>query len=186
MAQPTPPRKTAPMRSRLRLPTADEMTPEQAAIHARVLATRGNADGPFLAWLLAPALADPAQALGAVCRYGTRLSLPESELLILHVAAHYACPAEQEIHEPIALQAGLSPQVLAAIRAGQAPALNSPRLQILAECARQLLAHKRLPEPLYQRAERALGQATLVEAVAIIGYYALVAYTLNAFEMRKA
>src|SRR6476659_3238599 len=105
-----------PMRSRLHLPIALEMSPEQAAIHAKVLTSRGNVHGPFLAWLLAPKLADPAQELGAVCRYGTSLSLQESELLILHVAAHYDCPAEQEIHEPVASRAGLSDEVIIAIR----------------------------------------------------------------------
>ena len=175
-----------PMRSRLRLPTLPEMSPEQAAIHAKVLATRGNAHGPFLAWLLAPKLADPAQELGAVCRFGTSLSMQESELLILHVAAHYDCPAEQEIHEPVASRAGLSDEAIIAIRTDEVPPLTTARLRVLAEFARQLVTKKKVPDNLYQRALDLLGETALVEAVGVIGYYALVAYTLNAFEMRKA
>lgn len=171
------------MKSRLKLPSTGHMTAQQREIHDDVLRTRGNVQGPFLAWLLSPGLAEPAQKLGAFCRYGTSLSPQESELLILLVAAHYHCPAEQEIHEPIARNAGLSEQVLLGIRRGDAVALDTTRLQLLAECAGELLGRKKLPQPLYARAVAEFGEPALVEIVAVIGYYALVAYTLNAFEM---
>lgn len=171
------------MKSRLHLPSPGQMTPQQREIHDDVLRTRGNVQGPFLAWLLSPGLAEPAQKLGAFCRYGTSLSLQESELLILMVAAHYRSPAEQEIHEPIARQAGLSEQAVLAIRRGDTPTLETPRLQLLAECAGELLTGKKLPEPLYARAVAQFGEPALVEIVGVIGYYALVAYTLNAFGM---
>jgi 4-carboxymuconolactone decarboxylase len=174
------------MRARLHLPTTREMTAEQLAIHGKVLATRGNAEGPFLAWLRAPKFADPAQELGAVCRYGTSLSQQESEVLILYVAAHYECPAEQATHEPIAQRAGLSDAVLIAIRTDEVPPLATPRLRILAECARHLVVSKKLPQAVYERAVGLLGEVALVEAVGVIGYYALVAYTLNAFAMQSS
>jgi 4-carboxymuconolactone decarboxylase len=174
------------MKSRLQLPTPATMTPEQRAIHESVLSTRGNASGPFLAWLLSPGLAEPAQQLGAFCRYNSLLTLQESELLICLVAAQYECPAEQAIHEPIARRAGLSEAALAAIRAGAVPSLETPRLQLLEEVGRELLSRKKLPDALYARAVEALGEQTLVEVVGIVGYYALVAYTLNAFDMKLA
>lgn len=174
------------MQSRLHLPAPEAMSPAQKAIHDSVLRTRGNVQGPFLAWLLSPGLADPAQQLGAFCRYGTSLSLQESELLILLVAAHYDCAGEQQIHEPIARKAGLADAVLAAIRAHQPPPLETPRLRLLEEVARELLEAKKLPDALYARAAAELGETTLVELVGVVGYYALVAYTLNAFDMRVA
>lgn len=171
------------MKSRLNLPQPDTMSPEQRAIYDDVLTTRGNASGPFLAWLLSPGLADPAQQLGAFCRYNSSLALRESELLILLVAAQYSCRGEQQIHEPIALKAGMSEAEVAALRQGELPAMQTPRLQLLGECAHHLLRHKRLSPALYDRAVQALSEKTVVEVVGIVGYYALVAYTLNAFEM---
>lgn len=172
------------MKSRLRLPRPDEMTTDQRAIYDDVLRTRGNASGPFLAWLVSPGLANPAQQLGAFCRYNSSLSLQESELLILYVAAHYACVGEQQIHEPIAKKAGLSDAVLIAIRTDEPPPVQTERLRLLAEIARELLVRNKLKDDLYQRAGALLGEKTLVEVVGVIGYYALVAYTLNAFEMK--
>lgn len=174
------------MKSRLALPTPETMTDAQRAIHAEVVATRGNVQGPFLAWLLSPGLADPAQKLGAFCRYGTSLTLAESELLILAVAAHYRCAGEQQIHEPIALNAGMPSGVVAAIREGRDPPLQGDRERLLFECAGALLADKALPDALYDRALAAFGAKALVEVVGIIGYYAFVAYTLNAFGMRPS
>ena len=65
------------MKSRLPLHDASQMTPEQRAIHDSIVSTRGNLEGPFLAWLHSPGLAAPAEQLGAFCRYGTSLSLQE-------------------------------------------------------------------------------------------------------------
>lgn len=172
------------MRSRLDVPARAQMTDQQRAVHNRIVQTRGNDHGPFLAWLLSPKLADAAQELGAVCRYGTSLSLQESELLIMHVASWYDCPAEAEIHGPIAKRAGLSEGVLTAIRNKQLPPVDNPRLLMLSEVALDLLSTRHLAKSTYERAAVCLGQPALVEAVAILGYYALTAYTLNAFEMR--
>lgn len=160
------------------------MTAEQQAIFDDVMATRGSASGPFLAWLQSPELADRAQKLGAFCRFGTSLSLVESELLILHVAAHFHCTAEQQIHEPIARKAGLPDAVITDIRAQRLPALTDERQLILADYARELLRANRVGDALHERAVLLLGEPALVEAVGIVGYYAMVAYTLNAFEMK--
>ena len=95
------------MKSRLNLPVPGKLTAEQQIVYDDIWRTRGNMNGPFLAWLLTPALGQPAQQLGAVCRYGTSLSLQESELLILKVAGHFHSVGEQQIHEPIAIKSGL-------------------------------------------------------------------------------
>lgn len=171
------------MKARIALPEPARMTAAQRQVYDEVLRTRPSASGPFLAWLHSPGLAHPAQALGAFCRYQTALDLQESELLILCVAAAYRCPGEQQIHEPIALAAGLPEPAIAALRAGTAPELPTPRLQLLCELARELCETRRLAPALFARAEALFGTAALVEIVGVIGYYAFVAYTLNAFEM---
>ena len=172
------------MKSRLTLPTVASMSDEQRCIFDDVVRTRGNASGPFLAWLVSPGLAGPAQELGAFCRYKTSLSLQESELLILYVAAHHTCLGEQQIHEPIANNAGLSDEVLIAIRTHEVPMLETPRLRLLAEIANELLDTKLIRPELYECAIQLLGEKTMVEVVGVLGYYAMVAYTLNAFSMR--
>ncbi|MES2535516.1 MAG: carboxymuconolactone decarboxylase family protein [Pseudomonadota bacterium] len=171
------------MKSRLPLPEIDEFWPAQRQVYESIKRTRGNIDGPFLAWLHSPELASHAEKLGAFCRYGTSLSLQESELLILCVGAHHQCLGEQQIHEPIARKAGLTDEMIGAVRRGDEPEFADERLSSLHTLATQLLATNRIEQDLFDRARQVFGDKTLVEAVGILGYYAFVAMTLNAFEM---
>ncbi|MGE4340833.1 MAG: carboxymuconolactone decarboxylase family protein [Pigmentiphaga sp.] len=172
------------MQARLPLPESSTLTPEQRRIHDSILATRGNLSGPFLAWLHVPGLASPAEQLGAFCRYGTSFALVESELLILCVARHYHCEGERLIHEPIAIQAGLPPEAVAALRADRAPELTDARQALLVRLADALLIDKRWTDDLYAEGLAVFGTQGMVELVGVLGYYALTAYTLNAFDMR--
>lgn len=172
------------MQSRLPLPDVTGLDPEQRAIHDSILATRGNLSGPFLAWMLCPGLASHAEKLGAFCRYSTGFSLVESELLILCVAAHHQCLGEQQIHEPIAIKAGLSTQAVDSLRAGEVPVLLDERQRLMHRIATELLKTHRIADVQYREGITAFGETGMVELVGILGYYTLVAMTLNAFEMR--
>ncbi len=172
------------MKASIPLPSAGHLSEAQQAIHDAILATRGNLDGPFLAWLHNPAIAGPSEKLGAACRYHSGLALIESELLILCVASHLACAAEAEIHEPIALKAGLPHDAVIALRRRDKPSLPDPRLRVLVDVAFELLGTHRLTPGTLTLAETTLGIPGLVGAVAVIGYYCHVAMTLNAFSMR--
>ena len=172
------------MQSRLPLPNVDAFDNTQREIYESILTTRGNISGPFLAWMHSPGLASPAEKLGAFCRYKTVFELVESELLILCVAARYQCPGEQQIHEPIALKAGLSAQAVECLRAGQVPPLANARQRLIHQLASELLHSNRIADPLYREGMAAFGERGMVELVGIVGYYTLVAMTLNAFEMQ--
>lgn len=172
------------MKSRIVLPSVNDMDQWQKSIFQSVLDTRGNAEGPFLAWLHSPGLADPAQRLGAFCRYDTQLDLIESELLILLVASHFQCLGEQQIHEPIAEKAGIGKEDILKIRDKVAIAFASSRMTILQEFTYKLLDEKCVDNETFKKTLEALGNQTLVEVVGIIGYYSFVAMTLNAFDMR--
>lgn len=171
------------MRARISLPTPETLSAEGRRIYDAILATRGNVDGPFLAWLHSPDLAQHAQALGAFCRFGTSLSSRESEMLILVVAIHFDCPAEWAIHAPIAAAAGVPAGAIDAIADGRMPGDLSDRERALVECAETLLTGNRIPAHILDEAVKFVGMAGVVEAIGLIGYYALVAMTLNAFGM---
>lgn len=162
------------------------MSEEQRAVLADILSgPRGNLDGPFLAWIHSPGLADPAQKLGAFCRYHTRLELRLSELAILVTAAWWQSQAEWQIHLPIALAAGVEADVAEAIRTGAEPPFRRPDEALVYRFTRQLYEHRRVDEDCYAEAVAAFGEGGVVELVGLLGYYALVAMTLNAFMVRR-
>ena len=95
------------MKSRLPDLAIDHLSAEQQRILADIRDSRGgDLSGPFLAWIHSPKLAEPAQQLGAFCRYGTCLGSRLTELVILQTAAWWRSQAEWTIHEPLARQAG--------------------------------------------------------------------------------
>jgi 4-carboxymuconolactone decarboxylase len=174
------------MMSRISLANPDQLSPGGREIYASILKTRGNLDGPFLVWLHSPGLAATAEKLGAFCRYKTSLLNVESELLILLVAAHFRCSGEWQIHATIAVKAGLDSEFIDAILTDATPTLASSRLSALYMLSIELLRHNQIGQATYAQARDIFGDRGLVEIVGVIGYYAFVAMTLNAFEIRLA
>jgi 4-carboxymuconolactone decarboxylase len=174
------------MMARIPLVEHEQLSPAARSIYDSILKTRGNLDGPFLAWLYSPEMAAPAESLGAFCRYNTSLGELESELLILVVAAHFCCAGEWQIHSPIAFRAGLAWDSINAIKAGIRPAFASLRLSVLHTFCHELLSQNRISESSFHQAREIFGDRGCVEITGVIGYYGLVAMTLNAFEIRCA
>lgn len=171
-----------------RLSPLDEarMEPEQRRVLDAILGgPRGNLDGPFLAWIHSPALADHAQRLGAFCRYDTRLELRLTELAILFTAAWWQSQAEWQIHEPIAREAGVSDAVIDALREGHEPVFECDDEALVVRLGQSLYRTRRVDDTLYDEAVAAFGEPAVVELVGVFGYYALVAMTLNVFEVRR-
>ncbi|MFB9885902.1 carboxymuconolactone decarboxylase family protein [Balneatrix alpica] len=172
------------MQSRLSKISREQLSDEQQAILDSILASRGNLDGPFLAWIHSPGLAGPAQQLGAFCRYHSQLPLRLSELAILVTAAWWQSQAEWLIHAPIALREGVPPEVVEALRLGQTPLFADDESALIYQIGQSLYQHKRIAPELYLQAVNCFGETALVELIGIYGYYALVAMTLNSFDMR--
>lgn len=169
---------------RLDLPPEDAMSDAQRAAVAEVVGgIRGRVPAPMIAWLQSPELARRGQKLGELLRYQTTLEPRLSELAILVCARHWTSHHEWTAHKREGLKAGMDPAVVAAIAARIAPVLRDAREQAVHDISQTLLATGRVPGALYAAGVAALGERGMVELVGILGYYCLVALTLNAFEL---
>jgi 4-carboxymuconolactone decarboxylase len=158
---------------------------EQKAVLEDILSgPRGNLNGPFLGWIFSPELAQNAQKLGAFCRYNTGLPLRLSELAILVTAARWRSQAEWHIHCPIAVEAGLPAEIAEALRKGITPTFADTNDKIIFDFATELYDTKRVSDATYEAAVARFGHTVVVNLVGLLGYYALVAMTLNTFGMR--
>ena len=179
-------------------PSEEECTPEQKKIRDEIIASRPRTglSGPFGPWLAVPEIAQPAQALGRACRYGTSLSFRESELVILLTGAKTKSHAEFDIHVGEALKAGISMPVIVAIprdddfsldavKEKVLPLLDNDREKAIATYTAELVDTYTVSDDTYSSTKAAVGDndSVLVEITSIAGYYTYVAYTLNAFRI---
>ena len=158
------------------------MTDDQRRVAEAITSgPRGLVQGPLLAWLHSPDLADRAQALGAFCRYNTSLPPRLSELAIITVGAYWKAGFEWFVHAPIAVKAGLDEAAVEALRTGGTPHFVGEDEQAVWRFTHHLLHDRTVPDATYRTVEDLLGAPATVELVGIIGYYGLICMTINAF-----
>lgn len=143
---------------------------------------RGKVSPPFRAWLNSPKFADVAQQLGAFLRYETALGSQISETAILVVASHWSCRYEWHIHAMEAVKAGVPEHVISLIDAREDPENSEQRLSLTIIFVRAVLANN-VPASLYKQAEKEFGVTGVVELIGLVGYYSMMAMTLNTFRI---
>jgi 4-carboxymuconolactone decarboxylase len=169
--------------ARIALPAYEDLTPEQRRVYDEVVRTRGKLHGPLRAAILNPELADKWQMLGELLRYRTSLPPRLSELAILVTARHFDSQFEWYAHEAPALGGGLAPAVIDAIRDGRRPQFANRDEELIYEYSTTLHRSHFVDEMRYQAALAEFGALAIVELTALLGYYAMVAMTLNAHEI---
>lgn len=169
---------------RIPLPEPHELDAEQRRVYEKVVAgPRGRVRGPLRAALHNPELADRWQALGALLRYDTTLSPRHSELAILITGRACNSPFEWDAHRPEAERAGVEQEVIEALLEQRMPENLSEIDAAVVQFARELNDMRSVTDKTYARALEFLGPRGVVELTAIVGYYTLVAMTLNAHEI---
>ena len=104
------------------------------------------------------------------------------EFVILLTGRFWDCQFEWFSHEGEARKAGLSEQTIETLRHG-GNTFAAPDEQAIHDYAIELLRDHRAGDASYRRILDAYGTAGIVELTALIGYYAMVALTLNAHEI---
>lgn len=155
---------------------------QQRVLASVVSGPRGRIQGPLMAALHNPELADRWSQLGAVLRYRTCLPPRLSELAILVTARAWDAQLEWHIHAKIALEAGVEPPVIAAIQVGERPSMADAEALEIYDFVAELQRTKRISQPVYDKVLARWGINGVVELTALTGYYSMVAMTLNAHE----
>lgn len=169
--------------ARLPQPTREALQPEGQRAWDAIAASRGSVIGPFLVLLHHPVVAERVAALGEVLRFQSTLPGADRELAILAAGREVEALFEWAAHEPMALREGTRPEAIAAVRDRRSTEGLPPREALVIETVRALFREHRLTDQQYARAEAELGRQTLVELVTLAGYYGMIGFVLNAFEV---
>ncbi len=157
------------------------MNPEQTAVYEAIISgTRGTIVGPLRAALHHPELADKWQQLGELLRFRSNVIARLSELAIVITARHWDSQLEWFIHARVAAEAGIAQATLDKIKTGIRPDFESADEGVVYEFVSELLRLHRVSDATYSRALDLLGIVGVVDLTALVGYYSMVALTLNA------
>ena len=148
-----------------------------------LLDERGGLAGPFNAWVHRPDLGIVIQRLGERLRYHGSLPGAAREIAILAVGAKWMAEYEWWAHARIGRREGVSDETIDAIHRGERPRLAAPVEQAAYDFTAALLATGRVDSALYDATRVTVGDGGLVELVTLAGYYTMVSFTLNAFEV---
>lgn len=170
---------------RIRQITSPEgLTDAQAEVYERIASgVRKGVRGPHSVLLHSPQLAAKVESMGRYVRYDCNVPQRLRELAILAVAVHWQARYEWYAHSPIALEHGIENAVQAAIATGDEPHFDSDADEIVFAYVRDLLKKGRIDQPLFLKAERLLTPEGVLDLTALVGYYTLLAFTLNVFEV---
>jgi 4-carboxymuconolactone decarboxylase len=160
-----------------------DLPPAHHDVFDAITRSRGRIAGPFAVLLHSPELAGRAAHLGAYVRFESALTPVQRELAVLATARAMDCAYEWAYHAPEARKAGVPAETIAAIREQRGPSAFDTEAAEIVEYARQLLTAHRADEATFAALRARLGVSGIVELTATIGYYAMLACTLNAFEV---
>jgi 4-carboxymuconolactone decarboxylase len=185
----TMPAKKSTKKSTLRLPQLVEskLNPAQRALlNSMRSGPRGKSvslGGPFGCYMHAPEIGEAIQQLSAFCRFKTRLPKRLSEFAILTVGRLWKSQYEFHVHSGDGERAGLKPRTIRALKVGRKPTKAPRDEQALYDFIIELHKKQRVSNRNYTRVQKLVGNAGLVELLAIMGAYTLTCMVLNTFRV---
>jgi len=135
--------------------------------------------GPFAVMLRSPEVMLRAAAMGDYMRYQTSLAPAMNELIILITARHWSQQFEWYVHQPMALKAGLPPQIVEAISKGRRPDAMSGDETIVYDFATELLRLQSVSDTAYAKAVERFGEHGVIDMIGVAGYYSFLSMMMN-------
>jgi 4-carboxymuconolactone decarboxylase len=160
---------------------AEELTPPQKAWADMIAEPPRNAkftNPPYRAYIRNPDLAPRLTAMSEYLRWKTSLPPRLSELAILITAREWTAQYEWFAHYPLAIKAGLDPNIAADIAAGKRPDNMKDDETALYDLATALYHDKKVPDSIYKAALDKFGERGIMDIIGIIGYYDITSMTL--------
>jgi 4-carboxymuconolactone decarboxylase len=172
--------------ARLQPITSKEQVPaKDHAIVDAIAQSRGAIQGPFTMFLHCPELAGRVAHLGAFVRFEGSLDMRARVLAAMTVAREFEAVYVWGAQTGGARRQGVPEATITAIRENHSRGIPPGDAEIV-EFTRQLLRNHRLDEASANSLRKRFGDQGFIELTGAIGYYTLLAMTVNACELEAA
>lgn len=164
----------------------EDLAEGDQTVYDAIAQSRGVVGGPWRALLHSPELAQRTAHLGSYVRFESTLDHKVIEFAALVAARELDCKHEWAAHVGHGQKAGIAMATIRAVYQKQGvETFPSEEAQIVS-FVREMIHSHRVSETTFQAIYGRLGDKGMVELTATIGYYAMLACTLNTFDVYTA
>lgn len=168
-----------------RLPAITRPTAAQKSAYDYLLQTRGPAGlrGGFGVMLASPELCQRVAHVGSYIRFDSPLPKRMKAVAAVTISSELENPWEHAFHARACREMGVPEAVVQAILARAPVSGEDAEDRIVIDVAREMARGHKLSQPTFDAAHQRLGDAGVVDLLATIGYYAMLAVTHKALEV---
>ena len=163
----------------------DQVAAKDHATFDSIVASRGAVQGPFTMFLHSPELAGRVAHLGAYVRFEGSLDMRVRVLAAMTVAREFEAVYVWGAQTGGARRQDVPEETITAIRENHLRGVPPEDAEII-EFTRQLLRRHRVDEASFKKLQTRFGNDGLIQLTGAIGYYSLLAMTVNACELEAA
>jgi 4-carboxymuconolactone decarboxylase len=163
----------------------EQVAEKDRAVFDSIVASRGAVQGPFTMFLHSPEVAGRVAHLGAYVRFEGSLDMRVRVLAAMTVAREFEAMYVWGAQTGGARRLGVPEATITAIRENHSRGIPPEDAEIV-DFTRQLLRKHRVDAATFTSMQKRFGNDELIQLTTAIGYYSLLAMTVNACELEAA
>jgi 4-carboxymuconolactone decarboxylase len=157
----------------------DQLTEAQKPLSEQVMKVSSvGIGGPYNLLLRSPVLGQRLFELFDYLRWKTSIETRLNEFAILIIGRQWRSQVEWFAHVPIALKAGLSPDIIAELKANKRPSKMAEDEALVYDFVTELTTTHKVSDETFARARKLFNDQQLVDLTAVAGNYVMVAMIL--------
>jgi 4-carboxymuconolactone decarboxylase len=159
--------------------TMDQLDEKQKPLGEQIMKVSSTGiGGPYNPMLRSPVLGQRLFDLFHYLRWETSVPTRLNEFAILIIGRQWRSQVEWFAHAPIAAKAGLSPDIIAELKASKRPSNMAEDEALVYDFVTELTTAKKVSDQTFARAKKVFNDQQIVDLTAVAGNYVMVAMLL--------
>jgi 4-carboxymuconolactone decarboxylase len=159
--------------------TIDQLDDKQKPLGEQIMKVSSvGIGGPYNSLLRSPVLGQRLFDLFHYLRWETSVPTRLNEFAILIIGRQWRSQIEWLAHAPIAAKAGLSPDIIAELKASKRPSKMAEDEAVVYDFVTELTSTQKVSDQTYARAKKVFNDQQIVDLTAVAGNYVMVAMLL--------
>jgi 4-carboxymuconolactone decarboxylase len=159
--------------------TMDQLNDKQKSLGEQIMKVSSvGLGGPYNPMLRSPVFGQKMFDLLYYLRWQTSVPLKLNEFAILIIGRQWRSQVEWFAHAPLAVKAGLSPEIVAELKTNKRPSSMPPEESAVYDFVTELTTKHVVSDETFNRTKQLLGEQQVVDLTAVAGTYITVAMVL--------